>query len=144
MVAQHKALSAMAYRIDTEYCPVCLLLFTNRGAVLEHLGKSALCYLNEQALPDLAISAVAEFTTADEDARAEAKTSGVHKNFVARPATRMLGPYRRVQKPDGSFTGTRNGHGLSENHPWRRARYFEVGGDGSNRRRQGPCHQISF
>ena len=42
MAISHNELASVSRRIDTAYCPVCLLLCHNRGCVIEHIGKSSL------------------------------------------------------------------------------------------------------
>ena len=84
------------------------------------------------------LGVIAELVEADRVLRASNTKSGVHKGFVELPAVRMHGPYR-VHCAEGYLINNRNGHPFSCNHPWRRSRYFDGGGDGSNQRRGKPC-----
>ena len=136
--AAHGEVSEMSRKISDEFCPCCLLVFTSREAVLGHLGKSLICHRNVQRLPVLSDDDVRALVDEGRTKRQANVKSGVHKQFVEKIAVRMLGPYC-VKNFDGSHHVTSNGHPLSTNHPWRRTRYFEVGGDGSRQLPGRPC-----
>ena len=105
-------------------CVLCVLRFDGRGQVLEHIGKSGLCLLNLSRLPFLVPDRVLQLQASDAEARKSLIKSGWHKNKVAIPATRMLGPLFPVIGYDGLVVKSKNGHPLGDSFPWRRSHYF--------------------
>ena len=143
MAAAHGTASEMSRKVPTEFCPICLLRFSCRGAVLGHLGKNKMCFLNVQRFAYLEDATVVAMLEGDCEARAVNTKAGVHREFADKTAVRMLGPYR-VQCPDGSMHCVRNGHPLSLNHPWRKNLYFTGSGDGSRQLPNKPCIAACF
>ena len=48
---------------------MCLLLFQNRGAVIEHVGEGTLCFHNIQRYPEMQLEVAQEFAGFDATAR---------------------------------------------------------------------------
>ena len=128
MVAQHGWYSELSAKIDTVFCPGCLLHFSSRMGVMVHIYKqrSGICRRNVRDFPIMPTERVAELIDADTALRQKLLAEGKGKEKRDIPAVRQLGPYR-VRALDGSLISNKNGHPLAESGvPWRRARYYET------------------
>ena len=139
----HGNVSDLSRRIETEYCPTCLMRFSSREQVLRHLEQNRICHFNVLKMDVLPDDVVAICMKQSCDLRGVHKKVGVWSGHADKPAIRMLGPYS-VFNTDGARLVTKNGHPTCSKSRWLRPSYLDDGKDGSKQVMNSPCRASHF
>ena len=109
-------------RITETYCTVCGLENHCRNMMMNHLDRSPICHANVMAQP--VVMTEEECRPFDDECRLRRqknKKTLEPKSGSGTPCVRRLGPFLPVVNLDGTIILTKNGHPLSDNHPWHRS-----------------------
>ena len=117
-------MSVSSMKVNSEWCPVCLMRYTSIAGVVQHIAGSQICGLNLLRYDDIPLEQIDENFEANAAFKQANKKSGWHAFKSDVPALRMIGPYPVNHDMDGSPIKAKNGHPLGGTHQWHLAKYF--------------------
>ena len=113
-VVEHRIRDEVRKCVDTEWCPVCGIMYACRSALMTHIStKSRICRDNLIARgPVMDNEQEIIFDELIADQRRQNSKKGLSKNAVAAPAVRVFGPFPRPFDPEGIPIEVYMGHPL--------------------------------